>query len=311
MRSLPKDLNRLPKLRDSLSFLYIEHAVIEQDGLSIVVLRKGERVPVPIAAMTVLMLGPGVRITHAAVKTICDNGCTVIWCGEFGSRFYAVGMGETRSAANLLMQAKLCMDEERHMEVVRRMYVRRFPDMDCSGLALRQIRGLEGIRVREAYRQFAGQYGVPWKKRSYKQEDWDEADPINRALSVANSVLYGICQAAIVSLGFSPGLGFIHTGKMLSFVYDIADLYKLETSVPAAFSVIGGSYADLEREVRTACRRWIRIARVLKRIPEDIAWIFEQPSMDDQENASEAGSLWDRGGEQLRGGHNYAEEADE
>ena len=165
--------------------------------------------------------------------------------------------------------------------------------------------------MREAYRQFAGQYGVPWKKGSYKQEDWDEADPINRALSVANSVLYGICQAAIVSLGFSPGLGFIHTGKMLSFVYDIADLYKLETSVPAAFSVIGGSYADLEREVRTACRRWIRIARVLKRIPEDIAWIFAQPSMDDQENATEAGSLWDRGGEQLRGGHNYAEEADE
>ena len=79
---------------------------------------------------------------------------------------------------------------------------------------------------------------------------------------MANSVLYGICQAAIVSLGFSPGLGFIHTGKMLSFVYDIADLYKLETSVPAAFSVIGGSYADLEREVRTACRRWIRVARV-------------------------------------------------
>ena len=133
MTRLPKDLHQLPKLRDSLSFLYIEHAVIQQDALSIVALREGERVPVPIAAMSVLLLGPGVRVTHAAIKAICDNGCTVIWCGEFGSRFYAVGMGETRSAANLLMQAKLCMDEERHMEVVRRMYVRRFPDMDCSG----------------------------------------------------------------------------------------------------------------------------------------------------------------------------------
>ena len=149
------------------------------------------------------------------------------------------------------------------------------------------------------------------EKRSYKQEDWDEADPINRALSVANAVLYGICQAAIVSLGFSPGLGFIHTGKMLSFVYDIADLYKLEASVPAAFSVIGGSYADLEREVRAACRRWIRTARVLKRIPEDIAWIFDASSMGDQENAREVGALWDSDGEQPQGGHNYAEEADE
>lgn len=311
MKRLPKDLNRLPKLRDSLSFLYIEHAVIEQDDLSIVVLRKGERVPVPIAAMTVLMLGPGVRVTHAAVKTICDNGCTVIWCGEFGSRFYAAGMGETRSAAICLCRPSSVWMRKVIWKSCGAMYVRRFPDMDCSGLTLRQIRGLEGIRVREAYRQFAGQYGVPWKRRSYKQEDWDEADPINRALSVANSVLYGICQAAIVSLGFSPGLGFIHTGKMLSFVYDIADLYKLETSVPAAFSVIGGSYADLEREVRTACRRWIRVARVLKRIPEDIAWIFKQSSMSDQENALEVGSLWEGDGEWLQGGRNYAEETDE
>ncbi len=302
---MPGDLHRLPKLRDSLSFLYIEHAVIEQADLSIVVIRKDGRIPVPIAATTVLMLGPGVRITHAAIKAICDNGCTVVGCGESASSFYAEGLGATSSAANLLLQAKLCMDEASHMEVVRRMYLRRFPDMDCAGLTLKQIRGLEGIRVREAYRQLASAYGVPWKKRDYKQDAWDSADPINRALSTANTVLYSICQAAIVSLGFSTGLGFIHTGKLLSFVYDIADLYKAESSMPAAFSVVGTGYADLEGEVRAACRKTIRSSRVLQRIPEDIAWIFEQAA-GEQTDAAATGALWSDDGETLAGGRNYA-----
>ena len=198
---MPQDLQRLPKLRDSLSFLYIEHAIIEQDNLSIRAIRADGTVPIPIAAMTVLMLGPGVSITHAAIKAICDNGCTVVWCGENASRFYAVGMGETRSADNLLHQATLCMDEKRHMQVVRKMYERRFPDMDCSDLSLSQIRGMEGVRVREAYRLFSKQYGVPWTKRDYKTTSWEDASPINRALSTANNVLYSICQGAIVSMG--------------------------------------------------------------------------------------------------------------
>lgn len=303
---MPKDLHQLPKLRDSLSFLYIEHAIVEQDDLSIRVIRADGQVPVPIAAMTVLMLGPGVSITHAAIKAICDSGCSVVWCGQAASRFYAMGMGETRSADNLLKQAAACMDEERHMQVVRRMYLRRFPDMACENLTLQQIRGLEGIRVREAYRQFAKQYGVAWKKRDYKTTDWDDADPINHALSVANNVLYSICQSAIVSLGYSTGLGFIHTGKMMSFVYDIADMYKAECSIPAAFSVVGSGYADLDGEVRTTCRRMIKAQKILKRIPEDIAWVLE--TTDDGEHGEEltVGELWEIGGQRISGGMNHA-----
>lgn len=303
---MPKDLHRLPKLRDSLSFLYIEHAVIEQDDMAIRVIRADGHVPVPIAAMTVLMFGPGVSITHAAIKAICDNGCTVVWCGESASRFYAVGMGETRSADNLLLQAKACMDAQLHMQVVRRMYLRRFPDMDCGNMTLQQIRGLEGIRVREAYRQFAQQYGVPWKHRDYKTTAWDEADPINRALSVANNVLYSICQGAIVSLGYSAGLGFIHTGKMLSFVYDIADLYKAECSIPAAFSVVGQGYADLDGEVRSACRRLLKAQKIMKRIPEDIAWILDVRNVQEQEAELPIGDLWDADGKRISGGVNHA-----
>lgn len=307
---MPKDLRRLPKLRDSLSFLYIEHAIIEQEDLSITVIRADGRIPVPVASTTVLLLGPGVSITHAAVKAICDNGCTAIWCGEAASKFYAVGMGETRSAENLLLQARLCMDPDKHMDVVRRMYARRFPEMDCEGLTLQQIRGLEGIRMREAYRRLSKQYGVRWEKRDYKQDDWNDATPINRAVSAANSVLYGVCQAAIVSLGYSCGLGFVHTGKMLSFVYDIADLYKTETTLPAAFSAVAQPYVDLEREVRTACRKFIKAARILKRIPEDIAWIFCVADAGEQMEEQAVGDLWDEGDERLAGGVNYAEESE-
>lgn len=302
---MPRDLQQLPKLRDSLSFLYIERAIIEQDNLSIRAIRADGTVPIPIAAMTVLMLGPGVSITHAAIKAICDNGCTVIWCGEAASRFYAVGMGETRSADNLLHQAKLCMDDGLHMQVVRKMYERRFPDLDCSNLSLSQIRGMEGVRVREAYRLFSKQYGVPWTKRDYKTSSWENASPINRALSAANNVLYGVCQGAIVSMGYSTGLGFIHTGKMLSFVYDIADLYKAECSIPAAFSVVGNSYSDLEDDVRRECRKRIKHQKIMQRIPADIAWLFDVDHPCEQENAIQIGDLWETDGKRIAGGINH------
>ena len=302
---MPRDLHELPKLSDSISYLYIERAVIEQSALSVEAIRADGRIPIPAAALTVLFLGPGTSITHAAVKALADNGCMVIWCGEGVSRFYASGMGETRSAVNLIRQAKLCMDEDAHMQVVRRMYERRFPDIKCENLSLQQIRGMEGIRVRQAYKLWSKTAGVMWKGRDYKNNEWDSADPINRALSAANSVLYGICQAAIVSLGYSPGLGFIHTGKQLSFVYDIADLYKADITIPAAFETVALNSPDPEREVRIKVRLYLKRQNVLKRIPEDLNWIF---SYKDEEDVNQVlpGDLWDDQVDHIEGGVNHA-----
>ena len=305
---MPKNLQILPKLRDSLSFLYVEHAVIEQDAMSIVSIQGDARTPIPIASMTVLMLGPGTNVTHAAIKAIADCGCLVVWCGERAARFYASGYGETRSAENLLHQAKLCMDPALHLQVVYRMYTRRFPGIRTDGMTLQQIRGVEGIRVREAYRNASKASGVKWNKRDYKTENWDDADEINRALSYANTILYGICQAAITSLGYSTGLGFIHTGKLLSFVYDIADLYKATVTIPAAFDAIGQAPADLERSIRIECRKYLHSQKVLSRIPEDIAWIFGLDAEGGDQNALQAGDLWDGMGTTIRGGVNYANE---
>ena len=171
-----KNLQELPKLKDSISYLYIEHAIIEQNDTAIVAIKKEGKIPIPIAAMTCLLLGPGTRVTHAAIRALCDNGCMAIWCGENATRFYAAGIGETRSAKNLLKQAGACMDQDKHLEVAKRMYQIRFSKMKTDGMTLQQLRGMEGIRVRKAYELAAKTTGIVWKKRSYKSTDWDAAD---------------------------------------------------------------------------------------------------------------------------------------
>lgn len=303
-----KNLQELPKLKDSISYLYLEHAVIEQNDTAIVAIQKQGRTPIPIAAMTCLLLGPGTSVTHAAIRAICDNGCMAIWCGEHAERFYAAGIGETRSAKNLLTQAKACVDPDRHLETAKRMYQIRFSNLKTTGLTLQQLRGMEGIRVRKAYELAAKTTGVRWKKRSYKTEEWEQADPINQALSEANALLYGLCHAAIVSLGYSPGLGFIHTGKQLSFVYDVADLYKVETTIPAAFEAIQKMKQGEEQKkrIRLTCRAYFANTHILSRIAQDLAWIFRDDAAEEMDNFSRVGSLWDDESETVSGGTNYA-----
>lgn len=301
---MPNDLQMPPKLRDSLSYLYFDKAIIERDNNAVVVLRKDERIPVPIASLTVLMLGPGTTITQAAMRVIAESGCMVIWCGEGGMRFYGYGMGETRSSERLMLQAKCFADPEKHLQVVKRMYALRFADLPTDNLTLEQIRGLEGVRVRELYKLFARKYHVQWNGRSYKDDDWDSTDDLNRALSAANTCLYGLCNAAIVSLGYSPGLGFVHTGKMLSFVYDIADLYKAQVSMPAAFEAVSCPRVDpLEQAVRKICRTRLREHRILKRIADDLEYIFQDSTEDDPNKKSPCG-LWNIDNT-ITGGKNY------
>ena len=303
-----QNFQELPKLEDSISYIYIEHAIIERSDSAIIAIQEAGKTPIPIAAMTCLLLGPGTKITHAAIRALCDNGCMAIWCGENGTRFYAAGIGETRSARNLLRQAHMCMDADSHLKVAVRMYQIRFPHTKTDGMTLQQLRGMEGIRVRKAYDLASRTTGVKWRKRTYKSENWQAADAINRALSEANAMLYGLCHAAIVSLGYSPGLGFIHTGKQLSFVYDIADLYKVETTIPAAFAAVNTAPKptdDLSKAVRLQCRARFANAKLLSRIPKDIAWLLNDSEIEGRDNAQNVGQLWDNRGNSIGGGVNY------
>ncbi len=297
------DLQALPKLRDSISYIYLEHAVIEQEDSSIIAIQKDGRTSIPVSALTCLMLGPGTKVTHAAMKAAAEHGCMIVWCGENGMRFYASGMGETRSAANLLRQAELCSNPETRLEVAKRMYIRRFGSISNPDYTLQQLRGMEGIRVKEAYKLASRSTGISWSARSYKKDDWNAQDPVNLALSQANALLYSVCQAAIISLGYSAGLGFIHTGKQLSLVYDVADLYKAEVTIPAAFQSAKYPGTDLSAAVRVNCRKYFKQIRLLKRIPEDIEWIFNLPGSEQRESLP-VGNLWDPDGE-IPGGVNH------
>ena len=223
---MPLDLQTLPKVRDSWSHLYVEHAKIDQDGKAIAFHDADGMVPVPCASLTLLLLGPGTSISHAAIRTLAENGCMVGWTGEESVRFYALGSGETRSARNLMHQARVWAHPTTRLAVVFRMYRHRFNEELSPDLTLRQLRGWEGVRVREAYARASRATGVEWYGRQVNRSDWGAQDPINKALSSANACLYGVCHAAIVAAGYSPGMGFIHTGKMLSFVYDIGDLVQ-------------------------------------------------------------------------------------
>jgi len=265
-----RDLHELPKLRDSLSYLYVERVRIQQKYKAVELLDEEGRTMVPAAALSVLMLGPGTVITHAAIKALADNGCLVVWCGEEGMRCYAQGGGETRKAYHLLRQAELASDPQKRLEVVLRMYRYRFGGELDPEMNLFQIRGKEGARVRAAYAEASQRYGVEWHGRRYDRQNWGSGDPVNRALSAANALLNGLCHTAIVSGGYSPALGFIHTGKQLSFVYDVADLYKAEVTIPLAFRLVAESGKRIGPRVRQACREAFREHHLLKRILPDI-----------------------------------------
>ncbi len=296
-----KDLHELPKLRDSLSYLYVEQAVIQRNQQAVEFVDDQGRVMIPVASLSVLLMGPGTRITHAAVKTLTENGCSILWVGEEGTRFYAQGTGETRKAYHLLKQAELVCDPQKRTQVVLHMYRKRFDcDLDPS-LSLPQIRGLEGVRMREAYANASRTYGAAWQGRSYDRAHWGHGDPINRALSAANALLNGLCHAAIVSGGYSPALGFIHTGRQLSFVYDIADFYKVELTIPLAFSTVAQSTEHVESRVREACRERFREAKLLQRILPDIDQVLgievepalSQTQEDIDSAASSVTELWE------------------
>ncbi len=312
-----EDLRELARFDDRVSYLYIENARIEQQDMAVAVHDKSGMTAVPVASLAVLMLGPGTSITHAAIHRLAENNCLVAWVGQEGVRLYAHSTGGTRSSANLIRQARLWSRTATRLDVVNRMYRRRFEQALPTDLTLQQLRGHEGIRVREAYAHASAKWKVPWSGRNYVRGDWSAADPVNRAISTANACLYGVVHAAILSAGYSAALGFIHTGKQLSFVYDIADLYKADVVIPIAFEVAGTVLTALEKSVRLACRDRFRELALVERIIPDIHWVLDVRPRDDDEEPPDAyesdpakpSPLWDpkdsAGRGDTEGGVNY------
>lgn len=265
MKLLPP-LKPLP-MKDRISMVFVQYGQVDVlDGAFVLIDKAGVRTHIPVGSVACIMLEPGTRVSHAAIRLAAQVGTLLVWVGESGVRLYASGQPGGARADRLLYQAKLALDDELRLKVVRKMYELRFGEPAPARRSVEQLRGIEGARVRATYKLLAQQHHVNWQARNYDRQQWDAADVPNRCLSAATSCLYGISEAAVLAAGYAPAVGFIHTGKPLSFVYDVADLFKFETVVPLAFRIAAKAPPEPERAVRLACRDLFRSSKLLERI---------------------------------------------
>jgi CRISPR-associated protein Cas1 len=299
------ELLELPRVSDRVSFLYVEHSKINRQDSAITVTDGRGMVRIPAAMISVLMLGPGTEITHRAMELIGDTGTSIVWVGERGVRLYAHGRSLTKSSRLLEQQALLVSNRRSRLAVARRMYQLRFPEEDVSKLTMQQLRGREGARVRQIYRVYSEKYGVEWTRREYDPTDFESGTLINQALSAAHVALYGLVYSVIVALGLSPGLGFVHTGHELSFVYDIADLYKTETSILVAFEVASEIEPgeDVGQKTRLRMRDAFVDGKLIKHIVGDIKYLLDAGNEPEEVDVIH---LWDESGHLVRHGVNYS-----
>jgi CRISPR-associated protein Cas1 len=255
-------------IKNRNSMIFVGKGRIDvRDGAFVVVDEvNGERMHIPVGSLVCIMLEPGTRVSHAAVRLAAQAGTLLIWVGDAGVRLYASGQPGGARSDKLLYQAKLALDDNLRLKVVRKMFELRFGEPAPAKRSVDQLRGIEGARVRKMYEMLARDYGVKWDGRRYDPKDWESGDVVNRCLSAATSCLYGVTEAAILAAGYAPAIGFIHSGKPLSFVYDIADIVKFETVVPEAFKVAAKKTHSPDRNVRIACRNVFRDSRLLNRL---------------------------------------------
>lgn len=296
----PLDVHRV---EDRVSTVYIEHSHVDRAENAIVVVNRERTVRVPAAFIGAVLLGPGTRITHGAVRLLADSGTSICWVGEHAVRMYAAGLGPSRGAQLVLRQAYLVTRPAERLRVARTMYGMRFAGEDVTTATMQQLRGREGTRVKRIYREQAERFGVPWTARRYKRDDPESSDEVNRLISMGNSCLYAACYAAIVGVGASPALGFVHTGKSLSFVLDIADLYKAEYTIPLAFELVAEGRVE-ETDIRYALRDRFSDGRFMARVVADIRSLLLEGAQDVGEG--EVNQLWDEAAPPVTGGQNYA-----
>ena len=305
--SPPPELGDLVRAEDRLSFAYFEHCVITREDNAIAVTRDTGTIRLPAANLGVLMLGPGTTVSHQAMVVIGDNGASVIWVGERGVRMYAFGRPLTHSAALLQRQAALVSNTRKRLAVARAMYQMRFLNEDVSSCTMQQLRGREGARIRQVYRHWSELTGVPWDKRTYDHKDFDAGNEINKALSAAHTCLYGIAHSVIVALGCSPGLGFVHVGHERSFVYDVADLYKAEISIPVAFKTAAKQPADIGSATRHAMRDAVYDLSLMRRMARDIPRLLGAPVSSSSDEEDGTLELWDEKVGAVPAGRSYAD----
>jgi CRISPR-associated protein Cas1 len=268
-------LETLAMARDRWTPIYLEHGRLEVDDSSVKwISATGLLCRLPVATISAILLGPGTTVTHAAIKACADSNTPLCWIGEEAMRFYAFGLAPNHDNDMPRLHAAAWADKKRRAEIARRMFRLRFADIDVESRSIKELRGMEGLRVRTLYAELGLKYGVTWKGRNYDRSNWDMADGINKALSAANASLYALTAAVVCSLGYLPSLGFVHDGGTLPFIYDVADLYKHLTSIPAAFMAIRQKPDDDGELTRKLLKQRVEEEKLLQRMPKDLEALF-------------------------------------
>lgn len=296
-------LQELPQITDRITFLYLEHCKINRQDSAIQVSEEKGTINIPSGVISVLLLGPGTEITHRAMELIGDSGISICWIGENGVRYYVGGRPLTHSSKLMLKQAELVTNQRKHLNVAKKMYCMRFKNEDVSNLTLQQLRGREGSRMRNVYKKLSKEWNVNWNGREYDHENFSSSDDVNKALSAGNACLYGLAHSVICAIGCSPALGFVHIGHECSFVYDIADLYKTEITIPIAFEVASSNVEDIPTVVRHKVRDKMVEMHLLERMVKDIKYLLIP---DDDFKEVQVMYLWDDKVGQVDYGRQYS-----
>lgn len=262
----------LPTVSRRLGVLTLEHARLSVEGHSVVAHTAGETLSIPINTLSAVFLGPGTSLTQKVAVRCADAGTVLIWTGSGVVRAYGSITPLAVQSQLLHKQVEAWADRRRRLMVARQMYALRFPGDDTSPWTLRELRAAEGRRVRDRYREVCEAAGIVWKRR---ETDWDRSDDLNRAITTAYQALYGAALGAILALGLHPGLGFIHTGKLQSLVYDVADLHKTGMGLETAILAYLGSDSDVERATRAAMNRSFRKHSVLPSMVAALHHLFD------------------------------------
>lgn len=234
---------------------------------------------IPVQGISMILLGPGGSVTQDALRLLARANTALVAVGRDGVRCYCAPPLMSDQSAIARAQTTAWADEAQRVHVARRMYAWRLgqlvPYRDIAAL-----RGIEGAHMRDSYRVIAQRYGIDWAGRNYDRANPMAADLPNQALNHAATAVEAAATIAVYATAAIPQLGFIREDSGLSFILDIADLYRTEVTIPAAFlatkrALHGGE--NVERLARRETGRLLSEKKVIPAMIERIKALFGAP----------------------------------
>jgi CRISPR-associated protein Cas1 len=257
--------------------LYVESGTLRFKAAGSSYMERGDYA-IPFQTISNLIVGPGTTVSHDSLRLLARHGTGLIAVGEDGVRFYAsMPAGADDSALARRQVAAWADSSGARLHVARRMYAWRLGELLPSA-DIAVLRGIEGARVKSLYKTLARQHGLEWAGRRYDRDDPEAADLVNQALNHAATALSAAAMIAVAATSTVPQLGFVHEDSASSFCLDIADVYREQVALPAAFRAVKDKQQrpddPLERLARRQAGKALRDAKVIPAMIDRIKSLF-------------------------------------